>query len=153
MGAETNLTAVTSDIIIGTNEDEFPEGSMAKENQDIRFAEKHAGKLLLAGFVLSGPGSSFLSARAIPIGLLLVPILFGIILILVAVGGYVVRRRRRTYRKICTSTSSGAYTSGQDYDLDSDNQLKTDGKIYIYSSSGAHASGQDYDLDSDNQLK
>ena len=69
---------------------------MAKENQYIRFAEEHAGKLLLVGFVLSGPGSSFLSARGIPIGLLLVPILFGIILLLAAVGGYVARRRRRS---------------------------------------------------------
>ena len=69
---------------------------MAKENQDIRFAEEHAGKLLLAGLVLSGPCSGILYQMAAPFGLLLVPNIFGAILLLVALGGYVARRRRKS---------------------------------------------------------
>ena len=69
---------------------------MAKENQYIRFAEEHVGKLLLVGFVLSGPCSGFLYQMAAPFGLLVVANIFGAILILIALGGYVARRRRRS---------------------------------------------------------
>ena len=67
---------------------------MTKGKQDIRFAKEHAGKLLLAAFVVPALISVILTAMAAPVGFMAFSGILGILLWLASFGGYAARRRR-----------------------------------------------------------
>ena len=65
------------------------------DSTDIKFAEEHAGKILLVALLLPSVITYALNLMAAPVGLLVIPTVLAVVLLFVSLGGYSARKQHR----------------------------------------------------------